>query len=95
MAPRILISGFEGTNKEGPSGFCLCRLVRRGRWQGWSGHSAVWAPDGRRLLYAHGADLYEANPDGSDARKLATLGARIGDVRVSPDGRKIRVTLKT
>jgi Tol biopolymer transport system component/DNA-binding winged helix-turn-helix (wHTH) protein len=55
--------------------------------------SAVWAPDGRRLVLADDADLYEANPDGSDARKLATFGVHIEDARVSPDGRKIRLTL--
>src|SRR5208282_2019534 len=54
---------------------------------------AIWSPDGHRLLYANGGDLWEANPDGSDTRKLATLSERVDDVQISPDGRKIRVTL--
>jgi Tol biopolymer transport system component len=58
-----------------------------------AGYSAAWSPDGRRLLFADEADLSEANPDGTDARKLATLKGRIGDVRISPDGRKIRATV--
>jgi len=56
-------------------------------------HPAVWTPDGRQLVFADGADLYESNPDGSDSRKLATLEPRIGEVRVAPDGRKIRVAV--
>jgi Tol biopolymer transport system component/DNA-binding winged helix-turn-helix (wHTH) protein len=55
--------------------------------------SAAWAPDGRRLLYSNRGDLYEANSDGSGVRKLAVLNGEVGGVRVSPDGRKIRLTL--
>ena len=53
----------------------------------------MWSPDGRRLLFTNEADLYEASPDGSDAGKLDTLSPRIGDVRGSPDGQKIRITV--
>jgi Tol biopolymer transport system component/DNA-binding winged helix-turn-helix (wHTH) protein len=89
----ILISSFEDTTKQGP--MCLLPLPAGSpRPLGAvAAHSAVWSPDGRRLVLADGADLYEANPDGSDARKLATLGGHIEGVRVSPDGRKIRLTL--
>jgi len=89
----ILLGAFEGTNKAGtiwilplPAGSPrpLGTLVAQ---------FAIWSPDGHRLLYANGGDLWEANPDGSDTRKLATLSERVDDVQISPDGRKIRVTL--
>ena len=90
----LLIGSFEGTNKEGsiwnlplPAGSPRPIGTRQA-------HSIVWSPDGRSLFFAAGADLYESKPDGSDARKLATLTPRIGDVRVSPDGEKIRVTVE-
>ena len=89
----ILISSFEDTTKLGP--MCLLPLPAGSpRPLGAVlAHSAVWSPDGRRLVLADGSDLYEANPDGSDSRKLATLGGHVEGVRVSPDGRKIRLTL--
>jgi Tol biopolymer transport system component/DNA-binding winged helix-turn-helix (wHTH) protein len=89
----ILIRSFEGTDKEN-SIWILPLPAGSPRPLGTIvAHSAVWSPDGRRLLFAQGADLYEAKPDGSEPRILTTLGGLIENVRVSPDGRKIRVTL--
>ncbi len=90
----LLISAFDGTNKE--SAVWLMPLPAGSlRPLGTvSSDAAGWASDGRSLLYAHEADLYQANSDGSGARKLATLGAHIVAARVSPDGRKIRVNLE-
>jgi len=89
----ILVGDFEGTNKESAM-WILPLPVGSPRPLGKAvAHNAVWTPDGRRLLLASGANLYEANPDGSDARKLATLSAPVDGPRVSPDGRKIRVTV--
>jgi len=89
----LLISSFEGTAKDGPVWILPLPAGSPRALGAMTAYSAAWSPDGRRLLFADGADLYEANPDGSDARKLATLTARIGDVRISPDGQKIRGTV--
>jgi Tol biopolymer transport system component/DNA-binding winged helix-turn-helix (wHTH) protein len=89
----ILIGGFENTSKESPAWILPLPVGSPRPVQGMVGHSAVWTPDGRRLLFARGADLYEGNPDGTDVVKLATLNNRVGDVQVSPDGRRIRVTV--
>jgi Tol biopolymer transport system component/DNA-binding winged helix-turn-helix (wHTH) protein len=89
----MLISNFEGTKKEGPMWLLPLPAGSPRPLGTMEAHLAVWTPDGRRLVFANGADLYEANSDGSDARKIATLGPKIGDVRVSPDGGKIRVTV--
>jgi len=89
----IQISGFEGTGKAGPIWLLPLPAGSPRPLATMVAHSAAWAPDGRRLLYSDGPDLYEANADGSDAAKLATLGGQISGVRVSPDGRKIRLTI--
>ena len=48
--------------------------------------AAAWFPDGRRIVYATGSDLYVARSDGSDSRKLWTAAGLIWQPRVSPDG---------
>jgi Tol biopolymer transport system component/DNA-binding winged helix-turn-helix (wHTH) protein len=91
----IMIASFEGSDSSKKSPIWLLPLPAGSpRPLGVWGSPAIWSPDGRRLLLADGASLSEANADGSGIRKLATLGARISDARISPDGRKIRVTIE-
>jgi Tol biopolymer transport system component/DNA-binding winged helix-turn-helix (wHTH) protein len=88
----LLISSFQGTNKEG-SLWSLPLPAGSPRPLGkMDAHSASWAPGGR-LLYVHGSEIYEANPDGSEPKRIARFNSRVGDVRVSPNGRTIRITL--
>jgi len=89
----LLISSFEGTIKEAPIWILPLPAGSPRPLGTMQVHSAVWTPDGRHLLFAQGADLYESNSDASNVRKLATLTPRIGDVEVSPDGQKISVTV--
>jgi eukaryotic-like serine/threonine-protein kinase len=57
-----------------------------------SGHDAVWSPDGK-LLYAKGNDLYLADHDGTNPRKLLTAADLPGNFSFSPDGARIRLTI--
>lgn len=88
----LMINSFDSTEKAGPT-WLLPLPAGPPRLLGAATSSGVWTPDGRHLLFPDGVDLYEENADGSDVKKLATLNNPIGEVRVSPDGRKIRVTL--
>ena len=56
------------------------------------GHSGVWSPDGRQLALAKGSDIYIANADGTNARKLITVSGAVHWVRFSPDGGRLRFT---
>lgn len=56
------------------------------------GHDATWMPDGKRILYANGTDLYLANADGTAAIKFATLPGRAFWLRWSPDGSTLTFT---
>lgn len=56
-------------------------------------HDATWMPDGQRILYASGDDLYIARDNGSESHKLATVPGRAFWLRWSPDGTHLRFTL--
>ncbi|MGB7137643.1 MAG: winged helix-turn-helix domain-containing protein [Acidobacteriaceae bacterium] len=63
------------------------------RIPGLVAHDAAWMPDGQRILYASGDDLYIARDNGSESRKLVTLPGRAFWLRWSPDGTRLRLTL--
>jgi Tol biopolymer transport system component len=56
-------------------------------------HDGTWSPDGERIAYAKGADLYIAKNDGTGSQKLATLSGIALWPRWSPDGKALRFTL--
>jgi eukaryotic-like serine/threonine-protein kinase len=57
-----------------------------------NGNSAAWSPDGKALAYSNRNNIFLANADGSDERKIATVDdAVILDNLVwSPDGSHLR-----
>ncbi len=59
------------------------------------GHAGGWSPDGRKLAFAKGSDLYLANGDGTDARKLITVSGIPSDLRFSPDGARLGLTISS
>ncbi len=56
-----------------------------GRW-------AAWSPDGQKLAYFAGTDLYVAKADGTEPRKLVTAPGGAWWLRWSPDGTRLRFT---
>jgi Tol biopolymer transport system component len=56
------------------------------------GHSGVWSRDGKQLAFAKGSDIYLANADGTNPRKLITVTGTAHWIRFSPDGRRLRFT---
>jgi len=56
-------------------------------------HDGTWSPDGERIVYAVGSELYAARSDGSGSQKLASLPSSASDLRWSPDGTRLRFTL--
>ena len=53
----------------------------------------TWSPDGKTIVYANGHDLYLANNDGTDSRKLVSAGGSTAWPRWSPDGTIVRFTV--
>jgi Tol biopolymer transport system component len=56
-------------------------------------HDATWSPDGRKIVYANGNDLFLASSDGSESRKLVTAPGPTSWPRWSPDGTRLRFTV--
>lgn len=57
-------------------------------------HDATWMPDGTRLLVATGSELIVMGVDGSDPHTLFTTPGRAFWLRWSPDGQRLRFTLR-
>jgi serine/threonine protein kinase/Tol biopolymer transport system component len=57
-------------------------------------HDGTWAPDGQKFAYAKGNDLFVAASDGSSERKLASLPGLAFWLRWSPDGARLRFSVK-
>jgi len=53
----------------------------------------TWSPDQQHLAFARGSDLYLANADGTDTRKLVTVSGYPTFPRFSPDGSHIRFSV--
>jgi Tol biopolymer transport system component len=66
-----------------PSGRDAHRLV--------AGHAASWSPDGRRLAFALGPDIYSIRSDGRGRRRLhaGPRDSSVVSLGWSPDGRSI------
>jgi serine/threonine protein kinase/Tol biopolymer transport system component len=57
-------------------------------------HAATWAPDGQRIVYARNSSLYGCNADGTDSRELVSVPGVPFAPRFSPDGRRLRFTIR-
>ena len=56
-------------------------------------NSAAWSPDASDLVFSKGQEIFIANSDGGNPRKLATGSGSVFGLRFSPDGRKLRFSI--
>lgn len=57
-------------------------------------HEAAWSPDGHAIAYSLDSQIYRANLDGSDPKKLATLADDAFYLSWAPDGKQIRFSAR-
>ena len=54
---------------------------------------AAWSPDGRTIAYSTGdSDIHLISSDGTEDRRLASVGSLVTSICWSPDGKFIRFT---
>jgi Tol biopolymer transport system component/predicted Ser/Thr protein kinase len=80
-----------GANEVGPL-WALPMLGGSPRRLG-DGNAAAWSPDGQRIVYASGHDLFLATSDGAEPHKLVSAPDRAFAPAWSPDGRVIRFSI--
>jgi len=56
------------------------------------GGYGAWSPDGQRLVYINGSDLFLARSDGTESHKLISAAGRASAPAWSPDGSDLRFT---
>lgn len=57
-----------------------------------TGQDATWSPDGQKIAYAKGQELYVTSRDGSDSHKIITVEGRPVWIRWSPIKNVLRFT---
>ena len=58
-----------------------------------SGHCGAWSPDGTKIAYCKGNDVFLADKDGGNERRLLTAAGTPSYLRWSPDGSALRFTV--
>ena len=58
-----------------------------------NGHCGAWSPDGARIAYCKGNEVFVANKDGGEERRLLTSAGTPSYLRWSPDGSILRFTV--
>ncbi len=57
------------------------------------GGDATWTPDGTAIFYSSGRQIFTANSDGSQPRKILTMNGWSSWLRFSPDGKVLRFSV--
>jgi eukaryotic-like serine/threonine-protein kinase len=91
---ELLVQSWDGTSAQGPLWVFPALAGPGHRLGSVISSDATWSPDGQRLVYCRGRDLYLAERDGSGSRKLVTTAGGPSWPRWSPDQRKLRFTLQ-
>ncbi len=89
----LLMNTAQGTSLDGPLWSVPVLGGSPRRLGSLEGHAGAWSPDGQRMAYCKGNEIFLANSDGSEPRRLLLAAGTSSDLRWSPDGSILRFTL--
>jgi Tol biopolymer transport system component/DNA-binding winged helix-turn-helix (wHTH) protein len=89
----LIVAPFQGTGGSSETWSLPLPSGPPRRMPDFDANSVTWSPDGKQAVFSKGSDIYVANDDFSEPRKLATAGGYVSSLRFSPDGRKLRFDL--
>ena len=89
----LLMNTALGTSLDGPLWSVPVLGGSPRRLGNLQGHSGAWSPDGRKIAFCKGNDIYVAKSDGSEAHKILDTGGTASDLRWAVDGSILRFTL--
>jgi serine/threonine protein kinase len=90
---NLLMNTALGTSLDGPLWSVPVLGGSPRRLANVDGHAGAWSPDGRKIAFCKGNDIFVAKADGSDPGKLLTTAGTSSDLRWSPDGSILRFTV--
>jgi len=91
---QLLLGAYEGTHSEAPLWALPLPSGSPRRLGDIISSWASWSPDGNQIIYVKGTSLYMAKPDGTQSRLLVSVEGTPYYARFSPDGSRIRFTVK-
>ena len=89
----LLMNSARGTSLDGPLWSVPVLGGSPRRLGSLEGHAGAWSPDGKRIVYCKGNEIFLATSDGSEPRRLLLTAGTANDIRWSPDGSILRFTL--
>jgi len=89
----LLMNTARGTSLDGPLWSVPVLGGSPRRLGNLEGHAGAWSPDGRRIAFCKGSEIFVAKSDGSEPRRLMLAAGTSNDLRWSPEGSVLRFTL--
>lgn len=89
----LLVGTSEGTAKEGSLWLLPLPTGSPRRLGDLVASSATWSPGASEIVFSKGHDIFIANNDGGNPRKLTTVSGWVFGLRFSPDGHKLRFSI--
>jgi serine/threonine protein kinase len=89
----LLMNTARGTSLDGPLWSVPVLGGSPRRLGSLEGHAGSWSPDGKRIAFCKGNEIFLAKSDGGEPRRLLIPAGTASDIRWSPDGSILRFTV--